>query len=178
MVAPPAHAAPPCGEANVAPPDEDRAFRDGHRRRLREKFLRGGINAFLDHEIIEILLTLGTPRKDCRASARAALREFKTLRGVLEADARDLRKVDGIGDHNVFGVRLVQEGPTLIPALDAHVLHPEPFDTAALLPFQEAQEPSSQREALHRRRIMRRARSKSQRRQLLRELEKQYADSS
>jgi len=85
------------------------------------------------------------------------------------------RRIHG---HAHAGVRLVQEGPTLIPALDAHVLHPEPFDTAALLPFQEAQEPSSQREALHRRRIMRRARSKSQRRQLLRELEKQYADSS
>lgn len=96
------------GEA-IARIDDVRDGRDGHRRRLREKFLRGGLNAFLDHEIVELLLTLGTPRKDCRAPAREALREFKTLRGVLEADARDLRRVRGIGDHNVFGVRLVQE---------------------------------------------------------------------
>jgi DNA repair protein RadC len=111
MVAPRAPAAPPCptGRESSAPTDEGRDSRDGHRRRLREKFLRGGLTAFLDHEIVELLLTLGTPRKDCRAPAREALREFKTLRGVLEADPRDLRRVRGIGAHNVFGVRLVQE---------------------------------------------------------------------
>ena len=86
--------------------EDDRA---GHRRRLREKFLKAGLNAFLDYEVIEILLTLGTPRKDCKDSARQALREFRTLRGVLEADARDLLRIRGIGAHNVFGIRLVQE---------------------------------------------------------------------
>jgi len=85
------------------------------------------------------------------------------------------RRIHG---HAHAGVRLVQEGPTLIPALDAHALHPEPFNAAALLPFQEAEVPACQVEALHRRRIMRRARSESQRRLLLRELERQYADSA
>jgi len=81
----------------------------GHRRRLREKFLRGGLNAFLDYEIVELLLTLGTPRKDCKEQAKQALREFKSLRGVLEADPHDLGRIRGIGTHNVFGIRLVQE---------------------------------------------------------------------
>jgi len=83
--------------------------KEGHRRRLREKFLKAGLNAFLDHEVVELLLTLGTPRKDCKAPARMALKEFKSLRGVLEADIRDLRRIAGIGAHNVFGIRLVQE---------------------------------------------------------------------
>ncbi|MDD8027368.1 MAG: DNA repair protein RadC [Acidobacteriota bacterium] len=95
------------GEAE--PEDSREDDRDGHRRRLREKFLKAGLNAFLDHEIVEILLTLGTPRRDCRGAARRALREFHTLRGVLEAEAHDLQKIDGIGAHNVFGIRLVQE---------------------------------------------------------------------
>jgi DNA repair protein RadC len=86
--------------------DDDR---DGHRRRLREKFLKAGLNAFLDHEVIELLLTLGTPRRDCRGAARRALREFRSLRGVLEAEVHDLQRIDGIGAHNVFGIRLVQE---------------------------------------------------------------------
>jgi DNA repair protein RadC len=85
------------------------AGREGHRRRLREKFLKAGLNAFLDHEVVELLLTLGTPRRDCKEPARAALRRFKSLRGVLEADPRDLRRIPGIGAHNVFGIRLVQE---------------------------------------------------------------------
>jgi DNA repair protein RadC len=80
----------------------------GHRRRLREKFLKGGLNGFLDYEVIELLLTLGTPRKDCKEQAKEALKEFKTLRGVLEANSQDLQKIRGIGPRNVFGLKLIQ----------------------------------------------------------------------
>ncbi|MEN6310548.1 MAG: DNA repair protein RadC [Acidobacteriota bacterium] len=89
--------------------DEPRARSDGHRARLREKFLKGGLAGFLDYEIIELLLTLGTPRRDCKGAARDVLKEFKTFRGVLEAPARDLQRVPGIGPRNVFGLRLVHE---------------------------------------------------------------------
>lgn len=82
---------------------------EGHRRRLREKFLLAGLGAFLDYEIIELLLTLGTPRRDCKAQARAALDRFKTLRGVLEAPDEELLEIRGIGTNNIFGIKLVQE---------------------------------------------------------------------
>jgi DNA repair protein RadC len=81
----------------------------GHRSRLREKFLKGGLAGFLDYEIIELLLTLGTPRRDCKGPAKQALKEFKTFRGVLEASARDLQRVPGIGPSNLFGIRLIHE---------------------------------------------------------------------
>jgi DNA repair protein RadC len=41
----------------------------GHRKRLREKFLKSGFTGFNDYEIIELLLSLGTPRKDCKQAA-------------------------------------------------------------------------------------------------------------
>jgi len=85
------------------------AGRRGHRRRLREKFLKGGIEVFLDYEIIELLLTLGTPRQDCKTQAKEALKRFKTLRGVLEAEFNELQEINGIGPHNVFGIKFVQE---------------------------------------------------------------------
>jgi DNA repair protein RadC len=81
----------------------------GHRQRLRQKFLKAGLDGFLDSEIIELLLTLGTPRRDCKGPAREALREFKTLGGVLEASSHDLQRIKGIGPHNVFGLKFVQE---------------------------------------------------------------------
>lgn len=81
----------------------------GHRRRLREKFLRGGLSGFLDYEIVELLLTLGTPRRDCKEPAKEALRQFRTLGGVLEASSHELQKIKGIGPHNVFGIKFVQE---------------------------------------------------------------------
>jgi len=84
-------------------------FMPGHRTRLREKFLRGGLDGFLDYEVIELLLTLGTPRRDCRDQAREAMKRFKSLAGVLEAGEDELQEIRGIGPHNVFGIRFVQE---------------------------------------------------------------------
>jgi DNA repair protein RadC len=83
--------------------------KSGHRWRLREKFLKGGLKGFLDYEIVELLLTLGTPRRDCKQQALDALKRFKVLRRVLEADDDELQGITGIGPHNVFGIRLVQE---------------------------------------------------------------------
>jgi len=83
--------------------------RIGHRLRLREKFLKNGLHSFLDHEIIELLLTLGTPRQDCKHAAKEALKQFRSLSGVLEAPPDDLQKVKGVGPHNVLGVRFIQE---------------------------------------------------------------------
>jgi len=82
---------------------------EGHRKRLREKFIKSGIAGFHDYEIVELLLTLGTPRKDCKQQAKAAIKKFKTLRGVLEAPSEELQEIKGIGPHNAFGIKLVQE---------------------------------------------------------------------
>ncbi|MFC2060715.1 DNA repair protein RadC [Chloroflexota bacterium] len=81
----------------------------GHRKRLREKFLKSGLAGFHDYEVIELLLTLGSPRKDCKQQAKEALKKFKTLRGVLEAPLEELQQIDGIGPHSTFGIKLVQE---------------------------------------------------------------------
>jgi DNA repair protein RadC len=81
---------------------------EGHRRRLRERFLKAGLDGFHDYEVIELLLTLGTPRKDCKDAAKAALSQFKTFRGVVEATSRELTKIKGIGPRNIFGLRLMK----------------------------------------------------------------------
>jgi DNA repair protein RadC len=81
---------------------------EGHRQRLREKFLASGLEGFHDYEVIELLLTLATPRKDCKDAAKSALKRFKTLQGVLEASTEALGEVDGIGQKNLFGIKLVK----------------------------------------------------------------------
>ena len=81
----------------------------GHRKRLREKFIEGGLAGFHDYEIVELLLTLGSPRKDCKPQAKEAIKRFRTLRGVLEASHEELQEIDGIGPHSAFGIKLVQE---------------------------------------------------------------------
>ena len=80
----------------------------GHRKRLREKLIKSGLAGFHDYEIIELLLTLGSPRKDCKQSAKEAIKRFKTLRGVLEAPPEELQQIAGIGPHSAFGRKLLQ----------------------------------------------------------------------
>src|SRR6267154_1883824 len=67
------------------------------------------------------------------------------------------RRIHG---HRHAGVRIVQEGPTLMLALDAHLAHPGPFTADDLRPYQDASAPACEEAALHRRKLMRKARSK------------------
>ena len=80
----------------------------GHRQRLRERFLSGGLQGFHDYEVIELLLSLGTPRKDCKQPAKDALKKFGSLNAVLDADPKELQKINGIGPNNAFGLKLTQ----------------------------------------------------------------------
>src|SRR3989338_10761966 len=80
----------------------------GHRGRLRERFLQNGLSSFLDYEIVELLLTLGTPRKDCKPMAKEAIKKFKGLRGVLDAPFEELQEIKGVGPVNIFGLKLFQ----------------------------------------------------------------------
>ncbi len=81
----------------------------GHRQRLKQKFLKGGLAGFLDYEVIELLLILNTPRRDCKESAKELLKRFKTLQSVFEADIEELQQIRGVGKENVLGLKLIKE---------------------------------------------------------------------
>ena len=81
------------------------------------------------------------------------------------------RRIHG---HRHAGVRIVRQGPTLMLALDAHVHHEEPFTVDDLTPYRRADVPQSQQEAVERGKIMRKARSRKKRLELLEGLEKRY----
>ena len=82
---------------------------EGHRERLRSRFTEGGIGRFTDEEIIEFLLTLGTPRKDVKIPARQALKQYGSLSGVLSAPLNELKAIKGLGDKNVLYLKLIHE---------------------------------------------------------------------
>lgn len=88
--------------------DISKNTKEGHRKRLRERFVKSGLDGFLDYEIVELLLTLGTPRRDCKLIAKEAVKQFGGLRNTLEATFTDLQKVNGIGPSNAFGLKLFQ----------------------------------------------------------------------
>lgn len=81
--------------------------REGHRQRLREKFWEYGLEKLTDAEVLELLLSFGTPRRDCKLTARALLEKFGTLRDVFEASREELAAVPGAGPANIIAVKLV-----------------------------------------------------------------------
>lgn len=96
-------------EAEPAPPVVAAAAHPGagHRQRLREKFLAHGLAKFTDEEALELLLTLATPRRDCKQQARELMKRLGSLRAVLEAAPAALAAVEGIGPKNILGLKLI-----------------------------------------------------------------------
>lgn len=81
----------------------------GHRQRLRDKYAKFGLEGFSDEEVLEFLLTIGTPRKDVKGIARQALKQFKTISGVLSQSKERLMQIDGIGPKNVLYLTLIRD---------------------------------------------------------------------
>jgi DNA repair protein RadC len=81
---------------------------DGHRERLRQKFLTHGMDVLQDHEVLELLLFYAVPRRDTNALARSLLKQFGSLSAVLEASAADLCTVAGIGEHAATLLQMVR----------------------------------------------------------------------
>lgn len=71
---------------------------DGHRGRLRERYIKAGLDAFAPHEVLELLLTYAIPRRDTKPIAYALLARFGSLHSVLQATPEELMLVDGIGE--------------------------------------------------------------------------------
>jgi DNA repair protein RadC len=81
---------------------------EGHRARLRDRFLLSGLDGFSDAEVLELLLSFGTPRTDCKEPARKLLNKFGTFSKVIEAPLAALQEVRGVGPKNGFALHFVQ----------------------------------------------------------------------
>ena len=79
---------------------------DGHRKRLREKFIAGK-ESFKEHELLEMLLGYAIPRKNTNPLAHALLDKFGSLQNVLKADVNLLTTVEGIGESAALFLTLV-----------------------------------------------------------------------
>jgi len=85
----------------------------GHRQRLRERFIKGGLDGFADYEVVELLLTLAIPRRDVKRQAKALIACFGDLRGILDAPLEELQDVTGLGSVAPVALRIVREAASL-----------------------------------------------------------------
>lgn len=80
---------------------------DGHREKMRRRFLETGLAGFADHEALELLLFYAIPRRDTNVLAHQLLERYGSLERVLNAPVEDLRKVNGMGESTALLLRLV-----------------------------------------------------------------------
>lgn len=85
---------------------DDKNVHEGHRARLRERFLMGK-ETFKEHELLELLLGYSIPRKDTNGTAHALINRFGSLSKVISADPSLLMGVDGIGEKTACLITLV-----------------------------------------------------------------------
>jgi len=81
----------------------------GHRERLRERALKGGLEALPDYELLELYLFRTFPRSDIKPLAKALLARFGSLTGVLSASPEELKTVAGVGEAAAVDLKLLHE---------------------------------------------------------------------
>src|SRR3990167_4429916 len=82
---------------------------NGHRGRLRERFLKGGEKTLPDYEIVELLLFGVMARSDVKPLAKTLLKECGSLSGLLQADPQKLKSIPGVGESTIAMFKAVHE---------------------------------------------------------------------
>lgn len=80
---------------------------EGHRERLKNRFLKEGLDSFEQHQVLEMLLFYSIPRKDTNELAHMLINRYGSLAGVLEADPRDIASISGLGLNSAVLLSLI-----------------------------------------------------------------------
>ena len=92
----------------MAPRSVEKQHYIGHRRRLKERFIKAGLEPFADYEVLEFLLTFSIAQKDVKPAAKELIKRFKSFQGVLDAPLDAITSVQGIGEHSALLIKLAK----------------------------------------------------------------------
>ena len=81
---------------------------DGHRERLRARFLKGDADAMPDYELLELTLIAAMPRRDTKPLAKALLARFGSFAEVIAAPRAQLMEVKGVGEAVANHLKIVE----------------------------------------------------------------------
>ncbi len=102
---------------------------EGHRERMRERYLQNGIDALAPHEVLELLLYYSQPRVNTNETAHHLLDSFHSIRGVLDADADALCRVKGMGKNSAILLTLIKD---IVNIYNRGNLNPRPYVLTAM----------------------------------------------
>ncbi|MEG2938896.1 MAG: JAB domain-containing protein, partial [Oscillospiraceae bacterium] len=85
------------------------SIHDGHRQRLKTRFVKSGLKDFEPHIALELILTFSIPRRDTNELAHRLIERYGSFDKVLEADYTSLLQVDGIGENTAAQLKVIFE---------------------------------------------------------------------
>lgn len=94
----------------------------GHRQRLRDRYLREGLDSFELHNQLELLLFYAIPRKDTNEIAHRLVERYHSLSAILEAPEDELCTIEGIGPSAASFLHFI---PQICRCYMSDVLHPQ-----------------------------------------------------
>ena len=92
----------------VAEKQEQKPHYAGHRKRLRERFLKGGADAMADYELLEIILFSARPIGDVKPMAKTLLAAFGSFGQIMHASPIELMKIDGVNEAAVVAIKVAK----------------------------------------------------------------------
>lgn len=85
----------------------DKNIHEGHRERLKRRFIEHGLDNFEDHQVLELLLFFSIPRRDTNEVAHKLISTFGSISNVFEAHPKELQKVEGVGENSAILISLI-----------------------------------------------------------------------
>ncbi len=96
------------GDATLPKQDGETPHYEGHRDRLRARFLAAGGDTLPDYEMLELVL-FAIPRKDVKPLAKELIEHFGSFADVIAAPPERLRKFPGLKDSGIANLKAVHE---------------------------------------------------------------------
>lgn len=91
----------------------NKKHQEGHRQRLKERFLKGGSDALADYEILEMILFMAQPRGDTKPLAKDLITKYGSLANVLLASPDELKDVNRVGETSLTAFKIIKEAATI-----------------------------------------------------------------
>lgn len=81
----------------------------GHRKRMKTRMFKTGLDSFEPHEIMEVMLYYTNPVRDTNSLGHSLIKKFGSVQNVLDASVDELLSVAGIGENTVSHIKFIKE---------------------------------------------------------------------
>lgn len=81
----------------------------GHREKMKQRFIEEGLTAFADHQVLEMVLFYTIPRKDTNEMAHRLLEKFGTLESLFDTSPEEIVSKGGVTPNTAVFISMIPQ---------------------------------------------------------------------